>query len=169
MIFILWKWEEGTYYNTENLHPDSLVLTHRGHCNHIQFYFFVFSPTFILILLQISVANSRFVDQHTSTEEDFPSADSFLKLVLKVEKQVAGAPTPLSSLGVSVDVADETEASLSDLEGNYSSSMTVGESINSFSRMLSRRLCFGLVCKLVMSYLAYSKMFASSILQNVIT
>lgn len=88
MIFILWKWEEGTYYNTENLHPDSLVLTHP--------------------------ANSRFVDQHTSSEEDFPSVDSFPDSVVKAEKQAIGAPPPLSAVSVSVDVADEKEASLSD-------------------------------------------------------
>jgi hypothetical protein len=136
-------------------------------------------------LLQISVANSRLVDQHTSSEEDFPSADSFPESVVKLEKQAAGAPPPLSAVGVSVDVADEKEASPSDLKGNYSSSMTVGESINSFYRMpgytfaisrrpffrvnSERRLYFGLVCELVMSYLVYSQMFASSILQNVTT
>jgi hypothetical protein len=61
--------------------------------------------------------------------------DSFPDSVVKAEKQAIGAPPPLSAVSVSVDVADEKEASLSDPKGNYSSSMTVGESINSFPRM----------------------------------
>ena len=70
-------------------------------------------------MLQISVANSRFVDQHTSSEEDFPSTDSLAQSVVKVEKQATGAPPPLSAVAVSVDVADEKEASPSETKGNY--------------------------------------------------
>jgi len=51
----------------------------------------------------------KFADQHTSSEEDFPSADPLPQSVGKVEKQVSGAPPPLSTIGYSVDVADGNE------------------------------------------------------------
>jgi hypothetical protein len=54
-------------------------------------------------------ANSKFVDQHTSPEEDFPSADRSHRSVGKVEKLVTSAPPPLSTIGYSVDVADGNE------------------------------------------------------------
>lgn len=85
MIFILWKWEEGTYYNTEDIHPDPLVVSHP--------------------------ANSKFVDQHTSSDEDFPSVDSLPQSVVKVEKQVTGAPPPLPFVGVPANVGGEQGAS----------------------------------------------------------
>uniref|UniRef100_A0A8R7PPD0 Uncharacterized protein n=1 Tax=Triticum urartu TaxID=4572 RepID=A0A8R7PPD0_TRIUA len=93
MLFIIWKWEEGTEYNTENIHPDSLVLTHP--------------------------ANSKFVDQHTSSDEDFPSVDSLPRSVVKVEKQVTGAPPPLPVVGVPANVGGEKGASPSEPKGNY--------------------------------------------------
>ncbi|TVU05642.1 hypothetical protein EJB05_48811, partial [Eragrostis curvula] len=88
VVFLLWKWEKGTYYDTETLQPESLVLTHP--------------------------ANSKLVDQHTSSEEDFPSEDPLPQSVVKVEKQVTGAPPPLSMIGYSVDVADDNEMLPSD-------------------------------------------------------
>jgi hypothetical protein len=48
--------------------------------------------------------------------------DSFPDSVVKVEKQATGAPPP-SAVSVSVDVADEKEASPSYPKGNYSSSI----------------------------------------------
>ena len=41
-MFILWKWEEGTYYNAEDIHPDSLVVSHPGHFKHIDIPLFLF-------------------------------------------------------------------------------------------------------------------------------
>ncbi|CAO2169310.1 unnamed protein product [Urochloa humidicola] len=83
ILFLLWKWEKGTYYDSGVLQPDPLVLTHP--------------------------ANSNFVDQHTSSEEDFPSEDTLPQSVVKVEKQLTGAPPPSAMVGYSVDVADENE------------------------------------------------------------
>ncbi|KAF7035037.1 hypothetical protein CFC21_045972 [Triticum aestivum] len=88
VMFILWKWEEGTYYNTEDIHPDSLVVSHP--------------------------ANSKFVDQHTSSDEDFPSVDSLPQPVVKVQKQVTGAPPPLPVVGVPANVGGEQGASPSE-------------------------------------------------------
>ncbi|KAF0921618.1 hypothetical protein E2562_011370, partial [Oryza meyeriana var. granulata] len=82
MMFLLWKWERGTYYATEILRPDSLVLTHP--------------------------VNSKFVDQHTSSEEDFPNADTLTQSVVKVQ-QVSDAPPPLSIVSYFADVSDERE------------------------------------------------------------
>ncbi|OEL25877.1 Protein trichome birefringence-like 16 [Dichanthelium oligosanthes] len=84
MLFLLWKWEKGTYYDSGILQPDPLVLT--------------------------NPANSKFVDQHTSSEDDFPNADPLPQSVVKVEKQITGAPPPLAMVGYSVDVADENVA-----------------------------------------------------------
>ncbi|GJN03695.1 hypothetical protein PR202_ga21167 [Eleusine coracana subsp. coracana] len=95
VVFLLWKWEKGTYYNAEVLQPDSLVLSQPGHLE----------------------TNSKFVDQHTSSEEDFPSAEPFPQSVVKVEKQVTGAPPPLSMIGYSVDVADDNEILPSEKKG----------------------------------------------------
>ena len=36
MLFLLWKWEKGTYYDSEILQPDPLVLTHPGHLKHTE-------------------------------------------------------------------------------------------------------------------------------------
>nr|ACF79253.1 unknown [Zea mays] len=84
MLFVLWKWEKGSsYYDSEILQPDPLVLTHP--------------------------ANLKFVDQHTSPEEDFSSADRSHRSVGKVEKPVTSALPPLSTIGYSVDVADGNE------------------------------------------------------------
>ncbi|VAH72715.1 unnamed protein product [Triticum turgidum subsp. durum] len=110
VMFILWKWEEGTYYNTKDIHPDSLVVSHP--------------------------ANSKFVDQHTSSDEDFPSVDSLPPPVVKVQKQVTGAPPPLPIVGVPANVGGEQGASSSEPKGNYLSSMTVGGTMDSFLRML---------------------------------
>ncbi|VAH57078.1 unnamed protein product [Triticum turgidum subsp. durum] len=110
IMFILWKWEEGTYYNTEDIHPDSLVVSHP--------------------------ANSKFVDQRTSSDEDFPSVDSLPQPVVKVGKQVTGAPPPVPLVGVPAIVGGEQGASPSKSKGNYLSSMTVGGTMDSFLRML---------------------------------
>ncbi|KAL5678276.1 hypothetical protein ACJX0J_014407, partial [Zea mays] len=61
------------------------------------------------LLVLTHPANSKFVDQHTSPEEDFPSADRSHRSVGKVEKLVTSAPPPLSTIGYSVDVADGNE------------------------------------------------------------
>ncbi|KAF7021054.1 hypothetical protein CFC21_034065 [Triticum aestivum] len=79
IMFILWKWEEGTYYNTEDIHPDSLVVSHP--------------------------------DQRTSSDEDFPSVDSLPQPVVKVGKQVTGAPPPVPLVGVPAIVGGEQGAS----------------------------------------------------------
>ncbi|XP_048561869.1 protein trichome birefringence-like 14 isoform X2 [Triticum urartu] len=79
IMFILWKWEEGTYYNTEDIHPDSLVVSHP--------------------------------DQRTSSDEDFPSVDSLPQPVVKVGKQVTGAPPPVPLVGVPANVGGEQGAS----------------------------------------------------------
>ncbi|XP_037404215.1 protein trichome birefringence-like 14 isoform X2 [Triticum dicoccoides] len=84
IMFILWKWEEGTYYNTEDIHPDSLVVSHP--------------------------------DQHTSSDEDFPSVDSLPQPVVKVGKQVTGAPPPVPLVGVPAIVGGEQGASPSKLK-----------------------------------------------------
>lgn len=60
-------------------------------------------------MFQIFVANSKFVDQHTSSEEDFPNADTLTQSVVKVEQQVSDAPPPMSIASDSADVADERE------------------------------------------------------------
>ncbi|XP_006650256.1 protein trichome birefringence-like 16 isoform X3 [Oryza brachyantha] len=91
MVFLLWKWERGTYYTTEILRPDLLVLTHP--------------------------ANSKFVDQHTSSEEDFPNADTLTQSVVKVEQQASNAPPPLSTVRHSADAADEREPPSSGKKG----------------------------------------------------
>ena len=89
-----------------------------------------------LIFVRISVANSKFVDQHTSSDEDFPSVDSLPPPVVKVQKQVTGAPPPLPIVGVPANVGGEQGASPSEPKGNYLSSMTVGGTMDSFLRML---------------------------------
>jgi hypothetical protein len=61
--------------------------------------------------------------------------DIFSELVVKVEKQATGTPPPLSAEAISVYVLDEKEEAPSNMKGNYSSSMHIGESIDSFSRM----------------------------------
>lgn len=112
MMFLLWKLERGTYYTTEILRPDSLILAHPGHFTHTEIFWlhpFHVTPIFILILFQIFVANSKFVDQHTSSEEDFPNADTLTQSVVKVEQQVSDAPPPMSIASDSADVADERE------------------------------------------------------------
>jgi len=93
ILFLLWKWEKGTYYDSGILQPDPLVLT--------------------------NPANSKFVDQHTSSEEDFPNADPLPQSAVKVEKQVTGAPPPLTMVGYSVDVADEKELPPPEKKGIY--------------------------------------------------
>jgi hypothetical protein len=39
MLFLLWKWEKGTYYDSGVLQPDPLVLTHPGHLKHTETFF----------------------------------------------------------------------------------------------------------------------------------
>lgn len=34
ILFLLWKWEKGTYYDSGILQPDPLVLTNPGHLKH---------------------------------------------------------------------------------------------------------------------------------------
>lgn len=58
--------------------------------------------------------------------------DSLQQSVVKVEKQVTGAPPGLSIVDDYVDVADEKEASPSEKKGDYSFSVTAGGIINSF-------------------------------------
>ncbi|RLN04874.1 protein trichome birefringence-like 14 isoform X1 [Panicum miliaceum] len=82
MLFLLWKWGKGTYYGSGVLQSDPLFLT--------------------------DPADSKFVDQRTTSEADFPSVDPFPQSIVKVEKQVTGAPPPLT-IGYSVDIADENE------------------------------------------------------------
>jgi hypothetical protein len=60
------------------------------------------------------------IDQHTSSEEDFTSAEPFPQSVVKVEKHVSSAPPPLSLTGYSVDVADDIEMLPSKKKGNCS-------------------------------------------------
>jgi hypothetical protein len=77
MVFLLCKWEKGTYYDTEVLQPDSFVLTQLGHLENTKLSLVVFLSTksiSILIFIVTSIANSNFVDQHTSLEENFTSA-----------------------------------------------------------------------------------------------
>jgi hypothetical protein len=40
VVFLLCKWEKGTYYNTDVLQPDSLVLTNPGHLENTELSFF---------------------------------------------------------------------------------------------------------------------------------
>lgn len=121
VVFLLWKWEKGTYFNAEVLQPDSLVLTHPGHLENTELSLIYFgNPSISILIFTVSAAaNSKFVDQHTSSEEDFPSAEPFPQSVVKVEKQVTGAPPPLSIIGYSVDDADDNEVSPSEKKGNY--------------------------------------------------
>jgi hypothetical protein len=77
MVFLLCKWEKGTYYDMEVLQPDSFVLTQLGHLENTKLSLVVFLSTksiSILIFIVTSIANSNFVDQHTSLEENFTSA-----------------------------------------------------------------------------------------------
>jgi hypothetical protein len=54
--------------------------------------------------------------------------------VVRVEKQITGAPPPLTMVGYSVDVADENEMPPAEKKGIYSScvSVTARETMNSF-------------------------------------
>jgi hypothetical protein len=105
----------------EVLQPDLLVLTQSGHFENTKLFFVVFLGTksiSILILIVPSIANSNFVDQHTSSEEDFTSVEPFPQLVVKVEKQVSGAPPSLSMAGYPIDVIDDNEMLSSKKKGN---------------------------------------------------
>jgi hypothetical protein len=79
MVFLLCKCEKGTYYDMEVLQPDSLVLTQPGHLENTKSPLVIFLGTksiSILFFTVTSIANSNFVDQHTSSEEN-SSAEPF--------------------------------------------------------------------------------------------
>ena len=42
ILFLLWKWEKGTYYDSGILQPDPLVLTNPGHLKHTITFSFKF-------------------------------------------------------------------------------------------------------------------------------
>lgn len=67
--------------------------------------------------LQISVVNSQFIDQRTSTEKDVSSADPLVWSVAEVGKEVAAAPPPLSIVRNAEDVADKKEAASPEKKG----------------------------------------------------
>ena len=58
--------------------------------------------------------------------------DPLPQSVVKVEKQVTGAPPPLTMVGYSVDVADEKELLPPEKKGIYSTCVTARETKNSF-------------------------------------
>jgi hypothetical protein len=65
VVFLLCKWEKGTYYDTEVLQPDSLVLTQLGHLENTKLSLVVFLGTksiSILIFIVTSIAISKFVN-----------------------------------------------------------------------------------------------------------
>lgn len=88
--------------------------------------------------LQISVADSQFIDQRASAEKDFSSADPLARSAAEVGEEVTAAPPPLSIVGNTEEVAVRKEAAPPEKKGTspYCTSMYLGKCLSAYVKEL---------------------------------